>query len=188
MTLPQDGAIETALGSSAPGQYRKKVCAVPAQKSSSTVSEATNRRTCKENPSAGGCAANNKPEESKSRRTRLRLKGGRRFQPHSHCRNDRDTGNGSGLPDCFCSAVVPTGRMIAKSKTWWRRAPGRETSTRDPTLHDMKTGHYRACALASDRVAPDLAASAAAMNSSRSPSSTASGLPFSTPVRRSFTS
>jgi hypothetical protein len=46
---------------------------------------------------------------------------------------------------------------------------------------------YRAFALASDRVAPDRAARAAAMNSSRSPSSTASGLPFSTPVRRSFT-
>ena len=49
------------------------------------------------------------------------------------------------------------------------------------------TASYRAFALASDRVAPDLAASAAAMNSSRSPSSTASGFPFSTPVRRSFT-
>ncbi len=48
-------------------------------------------------------------------------------------------------------------------------------------------GPYRADALASLRVAPDLAASAAAMNASRSPSSTAAGLPFSTPVRRSFT-
>ena len=46
---------------------------------------------------------------------------------------------------------------------------------------------YRACALASDRVAPARAASAAAMKSSRAPSRTASGLPFSTPVRRSFT-
>ncbi len=47
---------------------------------------------------------------------------------------------------------------------------------------------YRACAEASLRVAPTRAASAAAMNSSKSPSSTASGLPVSTPVRRSFTS
>jgi hypothetical protein len=47
---------------------------------------------------------------------------------------------------------------------------------------------YRACALASLRVAPARAASAAAMNASSSPSSTASGFPVSTPVRRSFTS
>ena len=42
-------------------------------------------------------------------------------------------------------------------------------------------------ALASDRVPPTRWARAAAMNSSRSPSSTAAGLPFSTLVRRSFT-
>ena len=48
--------------------------------------------------------------------------------------------------------------------------------------------HQRAFALASERVAPTRLASAAAMKSSSSPSSTASGLPFSTLVRRSFTS
>lgn len=46
---------------------------------------------------------------------------------------------------------------------------------------------YCAEALASLRVAPTRDASDAAMKSSSPPSSTASGLPFSTPVRRSFT-
>lgn len=46
---------------------------------------------------------------------------------------------------------------------------------------------YPATALAALRVAPARTASAAAMKASRSPSNTAEGLPFSTPVRRSFT-
>ena len=57
-------------------------------------------------------------------------------------------------------------------------------------LHADDVGHNEtliAEALASDRVPPTRWARAAAMNSSRSPSSTAAGLPFSTLVRRSFT-
>lgn len=46
---------------------------------------------------------------------------------------------------------------------------------------------YWARELAALRVIPARAASAAAMKASRSPSSTAEGLPFSTPVRRSLT-
>ncbi len=46
---------------------------------------------------------------------------------------------------------------------------------------------YLARKLATLRVAPARAASAAAMKASRSPSNTAEGLPFSTPVRRSLT-
>ena len=52
---------------------------------------------------------------------------------------------------------------------------------------DNQPAPYRAFALASERVAPALAARAAAMNASRSPSSTAAGLPVSVPVRKSFT-
>lgn len=50
-----------------------------------------------------------------------------------------------------------------------------------------KRAVYCALALASDRVAPTRAARAAAINASRSPSSTALGFPVSTLVRRSFT-
>ncbi len=57
-----------------------------------------------------------------------------------------------------------------------------------PRLAGIPRNDYSAFALASLRVAPARAASAAAMNSSSSPSSTASGLPVSTPVRRSLTS
>ncbi len=73
-------------------------------------------------------------------------------------------------------------RSVTEGRAWASRvAPPAE---RKPDRH----AGYCALALASERVAPTRLASDAAMNVSRSPSSTASGLPRSTPVRRSFTS
>ncbi len=64
------------------------------------------------------------------------------------------------------------------------RPPGRSTPA---TLEPRPPAVYWALALASERVAPTRWASAAAMKSSSEPSSTAAGLPFSTPVRKSLT-
>ena len=101
--------------------------------------------------------------------------------------------NGLAGPPAISGNLLPNERAIAT--TCGRAVRGRERIKNRARIisgdgRRARSGGriYCAEALASLRVAPTRAASEAAMKASRPPSSTAAGLPVSTPVRRSFTS